>query len=155
MMLTKREVAVAVIATALSTLLTSTALADSATATLSVSVRVKANAVAQLESAPAGITVTEADISRGYVDLTGPIRVRVRSNSPRYLLTVTRLNEAFGPLSLNWEGGSMRVMASEAWAARPSVPGGDSLVLQGRLSLPPSILPGTYDLPFGITATPL
>jgi len=133
----------------------SDAAADSVSATIGVSVRVVANAVVELESAPAGITVTEADIVRGYVDLAAPIHVRVRSNSSRYRLTVTAMSDAFGPATFNWEGGSMRVHAGEAWAARPAAHGSDFLALTGRVSLRAGMRPGTYDLPFQISVSPL
>ena len=114
-----------------------------------------ANAVVELEAAPAGITVTEADIARGYVDLAAPIHVRVRSNSSRYRLTVTATSDSFGPATFHWEGGTMRVHAGEAWAARPAVRGRDFLALTGRVSLRADMQPGTYDLPFQISASPL
>jgi hypothetical protein len=129
--------------------------AESASATLGVSVRVVANAAVVMESAPSGVTVTEADIARGYVDLAAPIEVRVRSNSSRYLLTVTALNDVFGPATFQWDGGSMRVVAGEAWATRPSVQGGDALALTGRLALRADMQPGTYELPFAISASAL
>ena len=131
------------------------AAAETASATIGVSVRVVANAAVELESAPAGITVTEADLARGYVDLSAPINVRVRSNSSRYRLTVTAMSDAFGPATFNWDGGSMRVNAGEAWAARSSVRGGDFLALTGRVALRAGMQPGSYDLPFQFSASPL
>lgn len=133
----------------------SDAAAESVSATLGVSVRVVANAAVELESAPAGITVTEADIARGYVDLAAPVRVRVRSNSARYRLTVTALSDTFGPATFNWDGGSMRVNAGEAWAARSAVRGEDFLALTGRVALRTGMQPGNYDLPFQFSASPL
>ena len=140
---------------AILSLVASDAAAESVSATLGVSVRVVANAAVVLESVPAGITVTEADITRGYVDLPAPIQVRVRSNGARYRLTVTALSDRFGAATFNWDGGSMRVVAGEAWATRSAVRGADFLALTGRVALPADIQPGTYDLPFQISASPL
>src|ERR1700687_4938815 len=56
--------------------------AGSISASLSVSVVVPARAVLSVESQPAGLEITEADVARGYVEAPGASLVRVRTNSP-------------------------------------------------------------------------
>src|ERR1700687_3371169 len=56
--------------------------AGSISASLSVSVVVPARAVLTVESQPAGLEITEADVARGYVEAPGAALDRVRTNSP-------------------------------------------------------------------------
>jgi hypothetical protein len=129
--------------------------AESVNAPMTVSVQVISHAVLTMDSAPASVEVTAADISRGYVDVTAPIVVRVRTNSRRgYLLQVDNVSEAFSTAELTMSNASMNV-AHESWIQRPYVAGGDLMSVQARLRLSPVATVGSHTLPIAFSATPL
>jgi len=74
--------------------------AATASAPMTVSVRVIARAVITIEN-EGDVVVTHDDIERGYVELTSPIVLNVRTNSRRgYVLEVAKSNEAFSAVEL-------------------------------------------------------
>jgi hypothetical protein len=48
----------------------------------SVSATVRAVANIELQSVPAGLAISSADLQRGFIDVAQPTQIRVRSNSP-------------------------------------------------------------------------
>jgi hypothetical protein len=148
-----RRIVAATITAAL--LLATPLAAESVNAPMTVSVQVIARAVLTMDSAPASVEVTAADISRGYVDVTAPIVVRVRTNSRRgYLLQVDNVSEAFSTAELTMTNASMNV-THESWIQRPYVAGGDLMSVQARLRLSPVATLGSHALPIAFSATPL
>ena len=136
--------------------LLSTARLDAATASapMTVSVRVIARAVITIEN-EGDVVVTHDDIERGYVELTSPIVLNVRTNSRRgYVLEVSKSNEAFSSVELSMPDASVRVGDHESLLQRPYVQGGDVVPVRAHLVLAPGIVPGTHRLPvtFKVTA---
>lgn len=61
-----------------------------ATALLGISLTITPHIGMQVLEAPRSLTLSKADVDRGYVDLPDPVRVAIRSNLPEgFALTVT------------------------------------------------------------------
>jgi hypothetical protein len=135
---------------------TSPAFAGSSSANMNVSVQVMARAIVSVDSQPASVTVTAADIARGYVDVPAPIVVRVRTNSRQgYLLHVENQSETFSSVELSTAEIAMNVGAHETWIQRPYVSGGDVIPMRARLHLAPAATIGSFSLPIAFNASPL
>ncbi|MGZ4808846.1 MAG: hypothetical protein ACXVJT_00020 [Thermoanaerobaculia bacterium] len=129
--------------------------ADSVSKQMTVSTRVIARAVVTVDP-PAAIVVTADDVARGYVDVTQPIQVRVRTNSRNgYVLQAEKTTEAFSAIELTNETTSMSVSSHETWLQRPYVAGGDVMSLRARLYLAPGTMPGAQAVPVAFSATPI
>ena len=129
--------------------------AGSVSATMNVSVSVLARAVVTVSSQPDVVTVTDADIARGYVDMATPISLLVRTNSRAgYLLQVDRSCDAFSAVELTFGDAAMSV-SDQAWISRPYLPGGESLVMHARVRLAAGAQAGSYPLSMAISARPL
>jgi hypothetical protein len=130
--------------------------AGSVSASLSVSVIVPARAVLSIESQPAGLQITEADVARGYVEAPGASLVRVRTNSPGgWLLEFQPLEGPYRALEVSGLGSTAQVSASGGWLAQPYA--GKTLVtasLGYRFFLSGDAQPGLYPWPVALTAIP-
>lgn len=130
--------------------------AGTVSASLSVSVVVPARAVLSVESQPAGLQVTEADVARGYVEAPGASLVRVRSNSPAgWLLEFQPLQGPYRALEVTGLGSPAQVSAAGGWLAQPYA--GRTVVtasLGYRFFLSDDARPGVYPWPVGLTAIP-
>jgi hypothetical protein len=121
---------------------------------MNVSATVIARAVLTVASQPAAITVTEADIARGYVDVTAPIVVRVRTNSRAgYMLLADQLAD-FGIIELAFGNATLTVADGESWISRPYVPGGEVIAMHVRLRFRSRMQAGSYPLPIALSALP-
>jgi hypothetical protein len=120
-------------------------------AQLLLSAVVAKNAQVAVRDHPASIQVSEADITRGYVDIASGPRIEVSTNSREGLL-VSFLASGEAVRSVHLRGAA-----------------GDSILLPGpsrgvakhriepgyRLILAPAARPGTYAWPVQVIATPL
>jgi hypothetical protein len=130
--------------------------AGSASAPMQVSVTVLARAVLTVASQPSAVIVTEADIARGYIDVSTPIVVQVRTNSRAgYILQADRRTADFATVELAFGDATMTVADGESWISRPYVPGGDVIAMQARVHLGAGMQPGSYPLPIALSARPL
>lgn len=122
---------------------------------MQVSTVVVARAIVTVDSQPVVVNVTDADIALGYVDVSAPISLRVRTNSRAgYVLQVNRAADSFENIDLTL-GDSQLSVADEAWISRPYVPGGESLTMLARVHLASGVQPGSYPLAMAISARPL
>ncbi len=129
--------------------------AESVSAPMTVSVQVIARAIVTIDSQPSDVVITSADIARGYLDVTEPIVVRVRTNSRRgYSLHIAKSNEAFSAVELSIRDASVHV-ANESSLARPYVAGGDVMPVHARLFLAAGATVGRQSLPVAFDASPL
>lgn len=145
-----------VIAVAVAFLAAIPAAAEPRSTSMNVSVRVVARAVLGVDEQPASIVITDADIDRGYVDVTEPIVLRVRTNNPAgYLLRAEKLDPAFTAIDLSMTGASMMVRDEEAWLHRPYSRSAEVLTIRARLYLAPGSRPRVASLPVTFSATPL
>jgi hypothetical protein len=130
--------------------------AGSVSASLSVSVVVPARAILSVESQPAGLQITEADVVRGYVEAPGASLVQVRTNSPAgWLLEFQPLQGPYRSVEVTGLGSTAQVSASGGWLAQPYA--GRTLVtasLGYRFFLSADARPGNYPWPVTLAATP-
>lgn len=130
--------------------------AGSVTASLSVSVVVPARAVLTIDSQPAGLEITEADVARGWVEAPGASLIQVRANSPNgWLLEFQPLQGPYRTLEVTGLGSPAQVSAAGGWLAQPY--SGRTLVtaeLRYRLVLSADARPGTYPWPISLSASP-
>ena len=133
------------------------AAAERVSTTMTVSVQVMARAIVESGDQSLLVTVTEADIARGYVDATEPIVVRVRTNSRSgYMLQAARSgSEAFSTIALSGKTVSLTIKSDETWLQRPYATGGDVLSMRARLFLAAGVAPGTHRVPLTFTASAL
>jgi len=130
--------------------------AGSVSASLSISVVVPARAVLSVESQPASLEITEADVARGYVEAPATSIVQVRTNSPAgWLLEFQPLQGPYRSVEVTGLGSTAQVSAAGGWLAQPYA--GKTLVtasLGYRFVLSGDARPGLYPWPVALSATP-
>jgi len=122
-----------------------------------VSVIVRPVAHIELQSAPAGLDISAADLRRGYIEVMQPIQVTVRSNSPNgYALEVLTVAPVLtsmiveglnSELALGAEGGTV----VQRWQKPQAV----NLSLKFRFELAPGLSAGSYPWPVRLAVRPL
>ena len=145
------------ISTALVVILTASQLfAGSASAPMQVSVNVIARAILTVDSTPGAVEVTGADIARGYVDVSAPVVIRVRTNRRAgYMLQAEQQSSDFKVVELSFGDSSMTVAGNETWISRPYVQGNDVIAMHMRVHLDANAQAGSYSLPISFSARPL
>jgi len=107
---------------------------------------------------PASITVTAADVARGYLDLPAPMQVVVRGNMREgYCLLFERSGDEVGDVQVRGLGQPLVVGANEAMSERPAPGAGywrEQLSLQLRIALAPQAVPGEHAWPLRISLMP-
>jgi hypothetical protein len=133
--------------------------ANARDARVSFTVSATVNPVARIEtqSAPAELTVTAADLRRGYIDVVQPTALTIRSNSASGyaidLITVTPVLTSMivhgldTEFSLGPDGGTV----VQRWQNPHLV----NLSLQFRLVLAPGLAAGRYPWPMRVAVRPL
>jgi hypothetical protein len=124
---------------------------------IAVSAVVPAQTVARLIQQPAEITITDADIARGYIDVEIGSQLSVTSNNPAGyvvdffsrlpIFTSVRISSAGGSADLGPDGGAI----IERGRHGRDIP----LNLSYRFNLLASIQPGTYAFPLVLNVRPL
>ncbi len=124
---------------------------------LNVSVTVRAIAKIDVQSAPADLAISDADLQRGFIDVVQPTNLTVRSNSPSgfalEVLTVAPLLSAMrvvgldSELMLGAEGGTI----VQRWR-KPQIV---DLSLKFRFTLAPGLRAGDYPWPVRFAVRPL
>jgi hypothetical protein len=135
------------------------AVADARESRVSLPVSATVVAVARIErqSVPAQIVVTADDLRRGYLDVSEPVALFIRSNSPAgYALDLDTLTPLFSSVSirgleseqsLGAEGGSI----VQRWQGARSA----ELLLRFRFVLAPGLAAGRYAWPMQLRVRPL
>ena len=124
----------------------------------SVSVTVRAVANMEIQSAPHELTVSSADLERGFIDVVQPTQLIVRSNSPNgFALDVMTVASPMvssmvveglnSDLALGAEGGTV----VQRWEHPQAV----NLSLRFRFALAPGLQPGEYPWPLRLRVRPL
>lgn len=129
----------------------STMMAESITAQMNVSVRVVAGA--KVEMGSDALTIDEADVARGYVEVALPLSVRTNSRQG-YVLVIQNVSPVVAGAELVVGNAQVRVVA-ESFLQRPYVAGGERMEIRGRLQLTRDAQPGHYAHPIRVTATAL
>ena len=122
-----------------------------------MSVIVRPVAHIELQSAPAGLDISAADLRRGYIEVMQPIQVTVHSNSPNgYALEVLTVAPVLtsmiveglnSELALGAEGGTV----VQRWQKPQAV----NLSLKFRFELAPGLSAGSYPWPVRLAVRPL
>jgi len=124
---------------------------------IAVTAFVPAQTVAKLIQQRSEITITDADIARGYVEIPAASQLRVTSNNPAgYIVdffsrlpifTSVRISSAGGSADLGPDGGTIIERGRQ---------GRDmSLDLSYRFNLAAQVQPGTYAWPLALNVRPL
>jgi hypothetical protein len=105
---------------------------------------------------PATLTLTDADVARGYVELATPVQVETRSNARHgYTLVFQRFGDAV--LQARVQGLSTALLVREQGLARrePTGPGmwRDLVQLRIRFELAPGTRAGAHPWPLQISMT--
>lgn len=129
-------------------LLPVSAVGESIEAQMNVSVRVVAGA--RVEMAAEALTIDEADVAKGYVDVTLPLSVRTNSRQG-YVLMVQNVSPMVNDAKLLIGNTEVHVVA-ESFLKRG---GSEQIEIRGRLRLSRNARPGRYAQPIRVTATAL
>lgn len=124
---------------------------------IAVTAFVPAQTVGQLVSQPSEISITAADVSRGYVDIPAASQLRVTSNNPigyvvdffsrLPIFTSVTVSSASGSADLGPDGGAIIERGRQGHDL--------SLQLSFRFNLAAQIQPGTYPWPLALNVRPL
>ena len=123
-----------------------------------VSVTVRAVANMEIKSEPPGLTVSSADLERGFIEVAQPTQLTVRSNSPSgFVLDVLTVASPMvssmvveglnSDLALGADGGTI----VQRWEHPQAI----NLSLKFRFALAPGLSPGEYPWPLRLTVRPL
>lgn len=133
--------------------------ARSSSARITVTATISDRTMLRLERQAATLVITDADISRGYVDAPAASRVEVRNNNPQgYLLVFQPVNGAermFREVTVRGLGRDVEVGAGGGFVPQPCARVPVTMELGYRFVLGKDALPGTYAWPFTISARPL
>ena len=146
----------AVILLTVTALLASCPLYSASSAEMRVSVQVIARTILTVDSQPASVEISSADVTRGYVDLPPSIAFHVRSNARSgYSLQFEPMAGPFTRADVNWGTNSASVGAETSWVAQPYQHGTTVGTMSVRLVLSPQASPGTYSWPVVLGANSL
>jgi hypothetical protein len=128
-------------------------------AKIAISAQVLEHTSMDLVSQAGELTVTNADIQRGFINMPAASRVNIKSNNPAgYLLTFEVMS---GPLPLfesvqvNVGGREVQLSSAGGWVPLPYVRGGAVLDISYRFMLSKQTQPGTYTWPLMTSVNPM
>jgi hypothetical protein len=123
-------------------------IAASKSASLTVSVEVIARTILTVDSQPATVEVTAADLTRGYIDIPNSVLFHVRSNASNgYVIQFQPVSGPFTRADVTY-GSSLAAVGTEgAWLSEPYQQGTTSGSMNVRLVLTPGTQPGSYAWP--------
>lgn len=132
------------------------AVAASSTAQLSVSVQVIARTILSIDSEPASVEVSAADIARGYVDLPQSVAFHVHSNDTAgYTLQFEPLASPFSKAAVTWADSVASYGSDGTWLTRAYQQGTVRGTMSIRLTIAAGTQPGTYAWPVVFEANSL
>jgi len=121
-----------------------------------VSTTVLPRATLKVISQPQNLVVTNADISRGYVEVKSAVRLEVKDNSRAgYLLVFEGKGMQFKEMYVQGLGTDVRISQGGGWIPQPYIPKVSSLDLSFKFILTEESTPGTYEWPLVISVRPL
>lgn len=127
--------------------------AATTTAEMHVSVHVIARTIVTVDSQPASVEVTRADLARGYVELPSALSFRVRTNDRNgYVLRFEALAGPFSRASVRWGNAEVVLGTAERYLAQPYRLGGEAAAAAVRLYLDADAVAGTYAWPVRFSA---
>lgn len=130
------------------------ACADEGRATFQVSLVVPTRVDLQAVGEPATVTVTEADLARGYLDVSA--RYHVSLNDRRgYLLQIAHLGGVAREVRVRGLGGTVVVSGDTVAVHRGGQAFEQDVALEFRLVLDQRARAGRFDWPLALSAQPL
>ena len=130
------------------------ACADEARSTFRVSLVVPTRVALQALGEPASVTVTEADLARGYLDV--PARYHVTLNDRRgYLLQIAHLGGVAREVRVSGLGGTFVVAGDTVAVHQRGQSFEQDVALEFRLVLAPGAEAGRFDWPVALSVQPL
>jgi hypothetical protein len=130
--------------------------AGSTSAQMNVSVQVIARTILTVESQPASVEVSTADVSRGYVEVPQAVAFRVRSNAANgYSMQFEPVAYPFAQAQVNLGNAVATVGSDGTWLTRPYQQGTTTATMNVRLTLAPGTQPGSYAWPISFAANSL
>ena len=124
---------------------------------IAVTAFVPAQTVGQLVQQRPEITITDADIARGYVEIPGASQLRVTSNNPAgYIVDFFSRLPIFTSVRISSDGGSADLGPDGGAIIERGRQGRDlPLNLSYRFNLAARVQPGTYAWPLALNVRPL
>jgi hypothetical protein len=124
---------------------------------LDVSATVLKRASLQVLAQPASLTLTEADVARGYVEVAAPAQIAVKNNSAEgYLLVVASRGDFLRQMRMRGLGGDVQMSADGGFVRQPPGPVVTTVLDLGfRFELSESAQPGVYAWPVQLSVRPL
>ncbi len=102
------------------------------------------------------ITITNADIQRGYVDLKTASRIEIRCNSRAgYLLNFEGLSSPFKQIEIHGLANDVLITSGSSFVHQPYVRGPITIELSYRFVLSDDAEPGTYVWPLTLSTQPV
>jgi hypothetical protein len=131
--------------------------ASSVRSEIAVTAFVPAQTVARQVSQPSEITITAADVARGYVDIQAASQLRITSNNPiGYIVDFFSRLPIFTSVTVSSAGGSADLGPDGGAIIQRGQQGRDMpLQLSFRFNLTAQIQPGTYPWPLALNVRPL
>jgi hypothetical protein len=125
-----------------------------AEATLRVSAVVPRHTSIRL-APPSSLTISEADVARGYVEVTAPVQVAIQSNVQQgYTLVFQNESEQVRQAVVQGLAAALVVGSGGVSASRPAAGGGmwrETLQLRVRFDLSPQARPGVHAWPLQVS----
>ena len=120
---------------------------------LAVAAYVPSRVVSQVEQQPAALTITAADVARGYVDVPAASRLRVTTNDPAgFVIDFFPRLPIFTAVHVSTREGSARLGPDGGGIAEHRRRGRNlPLELSYRFDLAGNVQPGTYAWPLAIS----
>lgn len=130
--------------------------AESAGSKLMVTARVMAHSNLKVLFQVREITITNADIQRGYVDVKTGSRIETRSNSPAgYLLNFEGMSWPFKHIEVYGLANKVLIASGSSFVHQPPVRGPITIDLSYRFVLSEDAKPGTYAWPLMFSTQPV
>lgn len=121
-----------------------------------VSVEVIARTILTVDTQPSAVTVTPADLARGYLELPSAIAFRVRSNARNgYMVQFRAIAGPFTRADVSWGTTAASVGSDSSWITQPYQQGTTAGSMNVRLTLAPGTAAGTYAWPVSLAADSL
>jgi hypothetical protein len=102
------------------------------------------------------ITITNADIQRGFIDIKMASRIETRSNSPAgYLLNFEGLSWPFKHIEIYGLANDVHITSGSSFVHQPAARGPITIDLSYRFVLSEDAKPGTYAWPLTLSTQPV
>ena len=132
---------------------------DTTSAKITVSARVLERTGLELLNQVRDLVITDADITRGFVEVPAATRIQVKSNNPDgCLLAFEVMNEpgaVFDAVNVSLGNREVQLSPGGGWIPQPYTEGGVTLDLSYRFTLAKNVQPGTYSWPLQVSVQPM